>query len=218
MILQEEFEKNGYIDLITISNTPSEYEIDLEALFETGQKPKELLHIYMSETKDDLFLILDGSMNNNDLQDSSRSINSLCKSWDERIRVFTIIEAKKIYRLKYNIVQLIICSRDMSNRSIEGDLLISRKIIIKGDLSDRNHIVIDDDDAIELPFYMISEKEFEPDGEKIRHLNRLLPEDENCMKLMEKEHYQPNRNNKSNIQVKSFQEDEFKMIKEWLDK
>ena len=121
MILQEEFEKNGYKDLL-IRDIASEYEINLEDIFELNQKPEELLSIFISEQRDDLFFLLDGDL---------MEIDSLCDRWDDRIRVFTIInrKSKVIHKLIYNIVQLIVYSGDIPDKSREGNLLISRKII-----------------------------------------------------------------------------------------
>lgn len=143
MILQEEFKKSGYKDIL-VGDTASEYEIDLEDIFELNHKPEELLSIFISEQRDELFFLLDGDL---------EEIDSLCDCWDDRIRVFTIIngKSKALHKLKYNIVQLIVYSEDTPDKSREGNLLISRKIIIKGDMADKEQIVIDDDEVIELP-------------------------------------------------------------------
>lgn len=60
-------------------------------------------------------------------------INYLCDSWDDRIRVFTIINrnSKAIHKLMYNIVQLIVYSGNTPDKSREGNLLISRKSLLK---------------------------------------------------------------------------------------
>ena len=147
MILQDEFKKSGYKDLL-VGDIASAYEIELEDIFDLNQKPEELLSIFISEQRDDLFFLLNGDL---------VEIDSLCDNWDDRIRVFTIIngKTKAFQKLKYNIVQLIVCSGDTPDKSKEGNLLISRKIIIKGDMTDKNQIVIDDEEVIELPFHMI---------------------------------------------------------------
>ena len=69
--------------------------------------------------KDELFFLLDGSNN---------SINDICNSWDERIRIFTIANgrSKEVYKLKYNIVQLIVCSENEAERSSESNLWLFR--------------------------------------------------------------------------------------------
>ena len=102
MILQEEFKKSGYKDLL-VGDIASEYEVKLEDIFDLDQKPKELLSIFISNQRDELFFLLDGGM---------ADIGSLCDYWDDRIRVFTIIngKSKEIHKLKYNIVQLIVYS------------------------------------------------------------------------------------------------------------
>lgn len=210
MILQEEFKKNGYKDLL-VGDTVSEYEIDLEDIFDQNQKPEELLSIFISYQKDELFFLLDGDL---------KEINSLCDYWDDRIRVFTILngKSKAIHKLKYNIVQLIVYSGDTPDKNREGNLLISRKIIIKGDMTDKEQIVIDDDEVIELPFHMIPTDEFASDEEQMKRLSQLLPEDEDLLALMEKQQKRVNRKEKEGVLDKSFKVQDYEKIKGWLKK
>ena len=179
MVLQEEFKKNGYKDIL-VGDNALKYEIDLEDFFDQNQRPEELLGIFISVQGDELFFLLDGNL---------MEINSLCDCWDDRIRVFTIIngKSKEIHKFKYNVVQLIIYSGSTPDKSRESNLLISRKIIIKGDMTNRDQIVIDDDEAIELPFHMIPTDAFAPDKEQMKRLSQLLPKDENLLALMEKQ-------------------------------
>ena len=208
MILQEEFKKSGYKDIL-VGDIASEYEINLEDIFDLEQKPEELLCIFISEQKDDLFFLLDGDL---------MEIDSLCDRWDDRIRVFMIIngKAEAIHKLKYNIVQLIVYSGETPDKSREGNLLISRKILIKGNMTDRNQIIIDDDEVIELPFHMIPADTFTPDVEQMKRLSQLLPEDEGLLALMEKERKRVNRKEREDVLDKSFKVQDYEQIKEWL--
>ncbi len=208
MILQEEFKKNGYKNLL-IGDIASEYEINLEDVFDLEQKPEALLSIFISDQKDELFFLLDGDL---------EKIDSLCDYWDDRIRVFMIIngKSKAIHKLKYNIVQLIVYSEETPDRSREGNLLISRKIIIKGDMTDKDRIVIDDEEVIELPFHMIPADAFAPDAEQMKQLSQLLPEDEELLAIMENKRKRVNRNKKEGVLDKSFGEQDCEKIKEWL--
>lgn len=208
MILQEEFKKSGYKDIL-VGNTASEYEINPEDIFDLEQKPEELLCIFISEQRDDLFFLLNGD---------SMEIDSLCDRWDDRIRVFMIINGKseKIHKLKYNIVQLIVYSGEIPDKSREGNLLISRKILIKGDITDKNQIVIDDDEVIELPFHMIPTDAFAPDVEQMKRLSQLLPEDEGLLALMEKKLKRVNRKEREGVLDKSFEVQDYEQIREWL--
>lgn len=210
MILQEEFKKSGYKDIL-VGNIASEYEINLEDIFDLDQKPEALLSIFISDQRDELFFLLDGDL---------AEIDSLCDYWDDRIRVFMIIngKSKAIHKLKYNIVQLIVYSQGTPDKSREGNLLISRKIIIKGDMTDKDRIVIDDEEVIELPFHMIPTDAFAPDVEQMKRLSQLLPEDEGLLTLMEKKWKRVNRNKKEGVLDKSFGEKDYKKIKEWLKK
>lgn len=210
MILQEEFKKSGYKDIL-VGDTASEYEIDLEDIFELNHKPEELLSIFISEQRDELFFLLDGDL---------EEIDSLCDCWDDRIRVFTIIngKSKALHKLKYNIVQLIVYSEDTPDKSREGNLLISRKIIIKGDMADKEQIVIDDDEVIELPFHMIPVDAFAPDEEQMKQLSQLLPENEDLLELLEKKRKKVNRKEKEGVLDKSFEVQNYEKIKEWLER
>lgn len=208
MILQDEFKNNGYRDIL-VGEIASEYEINLEDIFELNQKPEELLGIFISEQRDDLFFLLDGDL---------MEINSLCDRWDDRIRVFMIMngKSKEIHKLKYNIVQLIVYSKEIQDKSREGNLLISRKILIKGDMTDRNQIVIDDDEVIELPFHMIPINAFAPDMEQTKRLSQLLPEDEGLLALMGKKQKKVNRKEREGVLDKSLKVQDYEQIKEWL--
>ena len=210
MILQEEFKKNGYKDIL-IGDIASEYEINLEDMFDLNQKPEELLNIFISEKKDELFFILDGDL---------MEIDSLCDCWDNRIRIFIIINGKLkgIHKIKYNIIQLIVYSGDTPDKSREGHLLISRKIIIKGNMTDKNQIVIDDNEVIELPFHMIPTNAFAPDEKKMRQLKLLLPEDEELLVLMERKHRKVNKKEKNGELDKSFETQDYERIREWLER
>lgn len=209
MILQDEFKSNGYLNLLDSANIIDD-EINLEDLFDIDDKPVELLGIYISQNRDELFFVLDGNI---------MDINELCDTWDDRIRVFAIINGKNtdIHRFKYNIVQLIICSDDNPDKNREGNLLVSRKIILKGNMSDRNKIILDDDEAIELPFHMIPIKDFLPDEEQIGLLRRLLPEDESVFSLLKRQHKKAKRKEHEGIIDKSFSVQDFEKIKEWLE-
>lgn len=210
LILQEEFLKNGYKTILNEKNENT-YHINLDDIFDVDNKPSELIEIYISEQQDELFFIIDGN---------KRDINELCDIWDDRIRIFTILNGKDevIQRLKYNIIQIIICSDDMPDRNRERNLCISRKIILKGKIRPDAQVYIDDDEAIELPFYMISAEVFLPDKEQINELEQLLPsKNDSILDLLKKKRKKmPRRNRESNIE-KSFDDGDFKKIKRWLE-
>lgn len=210
MILQNEFKNNGYEDIL-VGDVANQCEINLSDIFEQSQKPKELLGIFISKERDELFLLLDGN---------HQEINSLCDYWDDRIRVFTIINGKSkvISKLKYNIVQLIIYSGNAPDKSREGNLQMSRKIIIKGHMIDENQIEINDDEVIELPFHMISADEFVPDKGQVNRLRQLIPEEKNLLELMEKKRIKTIKKERNGVFDKTFKVQEYEMIKEWLEK
>lgn len=210
MILQEEFEKNGYTNILFGDNA-SKIEIDLEDIFDTNNIPRELLGIFISEQRDEMFFVLDGNF---------IIIDQLCKKWDDKIRVFTLINGKKVWmhNLKYNIVQLIIYSGNTPDKSQEGSIEITRKIIIKGDMTDRKQIVIDDEEAIELPFHMIKADAFAPNEEKISRLVELMPDTDELKTLMETKRKKNQKKEKNGEFVKSFTEKDYIQVKEWLER
>lgn len=208
MILQEEFMQNGYKKLLSGENA-NIYQINLEDFFDLNDIPSELIEIYISEKQDELFFIIDGD---------GMEINELCDTWDDRIRVFTIINGKNtiIQKLKYNIVQLIIYSDDIPDKNREGNLYISRKIILKGNMDDRNRILLDDE-SIELPFHMIPANSFSPDEEQVNALRQLLPEDASIFTLLKKKRNKAKRKEHEGILDKSFEIQNFDKIKGWLE-
>ena len=210
MILQEQFENYGYHDLL-VDGVANEYKIDLETIFDNNEKPEELINIFISEQKDELFFVLNGN---------SMDINHLCDCWDNRIRIFTLINGNSnmIQRLKYNIVQLIICSKVIteSDKSVEGNLLISRKIIVKGDITDINTIKINESEAIGLPFYMIPTETVKTDDEKLMLLKKLLPTDNDLLTLLKKKQKIDYKDKNANWN-KSFEPENYNRIKRWLE-
>lgn len=177
IILQDEFKKQGYMDLLMVEDA-LEYGIDLSELFDADKRPIELLGLFISKQKDDLFFVLNGDivLKEND----EKPMDTLCDVWDNRIRVFTIINGKSetIRKLKYNIVLLIVYSSDRPDKSQEGNLMITRKIFIRGDMAVKDQIEIADEEVIDLPFHIIPSDEFIPNLEKTRKLNQLTACDE----------------------------------------
>lgn len=209
MILQDEFISNGYVNILDDKNNNDNI-VDLEGLFDAGDIPKELLGIYISKNKDELFFVLDGE---------ALEINELCDKWDDHIRVFTIINGKDsiICTLKYNIVQLIIYSNGKPDKNREGNLFITRKIILKGDLSNRNQIVIGDDEAIELPFHMIPDNAISPSPELISALEDLLPKDIEILNILKKQRTKVKKTFCDDVYKKSLDNEEFEIIRGWFN-
>ncbi len=215
--LQDEFKISGYTDLLAgydpskSEDISAEYGFYLDDFFDSGKKPAELLGIFISAQRDDLFLLLDGD---------SMDINDLCDEWDNRIRVFSIMNgrSKAVQNLKYNIVQLIVYSGEKPKKNREGNLLMSRKIIIKGDLTNRDRIEIADDEAVELPFHMIPSDEFAPNEADIKKLNQMLPKKDDLLTIMKTPKESVNRKRGVRVQPKSYTPEDYDKIKEWLEK
>ena len=209
MILQKEFEKCGYKDILE-KDRASEYAINIEDIFDTNQIHGELLGIFISQQRDELYFILDGD---------AKEINSLCDFWDNKLRVFSIIndKVKEFQKMKYNFVQLIVYSGERPDRRIESNLMISRKIIIKGNMADKGNIIIDDNEAIELPFHMIPTDAYAPDEDKLNTLRRLLPQDDEIAAVLKKGLKKEREVSKDGLTIKSLSKNDYECIKEWLD-
>lgn len=208
MILQDEFISNGYMNILDDTNAIAK-KVDLEGLYDVEDKPQELLGIYISKNRDELFFVLDGE---------AMEINELCDKWDDHIRVFTLIngEGSIVCKLKYNIVQLIIYSNGKPDKNREGNLFITRKIILKGDLSNKDQIVIGDDEAIELPFHMISENSFSPDSAQINALEEMLPKNTEISNVLKKQVRKVRRDLIEDVLKKSWEKEEFEIIRRWF--
>lgn len=215
--LQDEFRNNGYTDLLAGYGLPEykdsypEYGFYIQDLFDAGQKPGELLSIFISAQRDDLFFLLDGD---------AMDIKALCDAWDRRIRTFVVMNGRSdsVKKLKYNIVQLIVYSGDMPDKSREGNLQMSRKIIIRGDTADKKQIILDDDEVIELPFHIIPADTFAPDEVKVRKLTGLLPENKELLSMLKQETEKKSKKKKDGVLPKTFSEQDFEKIKGWLEK
>ena len=217
MILQDAFQDNGYTDLLAVyeyskrEELAQEYGFHLEDFFDSEKEPpKELLGIFISKQRDDLFFLLEGDTD----------INKLCHDWDNRIRVFTMMNgrSKAVQKLRYNIVQLIVYCGEKPDRTIESNLLMSRKIIIRRNADNKERIEISDDEAVELPFRMIPANAFAPDQEQTQRLHQLIPEDGELLTIMKTPHERVNRRRSMKEQPKYYSALDFDKIKEWLEK
>ena len=85
-------------------------------------------------------------------------------------------------------------------------------------MTDKEQIVIDDDEVIGLPFHMIPADAFAPDEEQIKQLYQLLPKDEGLLALMGKKQKKVNRREKEGALQKSFGVQDYEKIKEWLER
>ena len=209
MILQEVFKKYGYEDILALSDN-SKCKLDVRSIVDPDQDSNELIGVYLSRKKDELFFLLDGNAMN---------INELCDKWDDLIRVFSIINGRNeaYYKIKYNIVQLIVTSDYSLKNERETDLSITRKLFLNGDMSDREHIVLDDEQLVELPFYNISSKTLKQNKVLLSQLNKLLPDDDKVSRVIRMPHEKQQNRIKDEVATKSYNEDDFNIITGWLE-
>ena len=220
MILQDAFQDNGYTDLLAgyeyskREKLAQEYGFHLEDFFDSEkEQPKELLGIFISKQRDDLFFLLK----------ADSDINQLCDDWDNQIRVFTIMNRKSraFQKFQYNIVQLIVYTGDEPDGDIQGNLLMSRKILIKGTQIDDARIVVDDTNAVDLPFHMIPAEASAQDLNWVKQqqeLRQLLPDTLDLWNTMIQKRKQVNRSSSAKKQPTHYTGTEFNDIKEWLER
>ena len=211
MILQDELNNSGFIDVFN-DDVSKKCGIKFADFFDPNQQPEGLLGIYISETMDDLYILIDGM---------DKDINSLCDKWDDQIRIFTIVNGNSatVQKLKYNVVQLVIYSGDNQDKSKETNLLISRKIFIKGIITANRQIVIDEKEAIELPFYIIKGADDAPDEERqkqLKQLEKLIPTNDKLLELLDEYRTKASKKGNNGITGKTFKKSEFDDITEWL--
>ena len=214
--LQDEFRNNQYTDLL-LEYAPDrqdalacEYGFHLRDLFDPDEERSELLGIFLSDRRDELFLLLNGDFLEPD---------ALCTKWDNRIRTFTIMNGRSeaVKKLKYNIVQLIVYSGATPDRRQEGNLQMSRKIILEGDPKDPTRVLIKEEDVIELPFHMIPLGSFFVDPELQQSLRELLPKNDALFRSMTEEKKKVSKKNNGGVLTKSLNTEEYGKIKEWLE-
>ena len=214
--LQDEFRNNQYTDLL-LEYAPDrqdalacEYGFYLRDLFGPDEERSELLGIFLSDRRDDLFLLLNGD---------ALEPDALCTKWDNRIRTFTIMNGRSeaVKKLKYNIVQLIVLSNTKPKTRQEGNLQMSRKIILEGDPKDPTRVLIKKEDVIELPFHMIPPGSFSVDPVLQQSLRELLPKNDDLFRSMTEEKKKVSKKNNGSELPKSLDTEEFKKIGEWLE-
>ena len=212
MLLQEFFTKSNYSNIIKKEDADS-YGLCVEMLYDEDEKiPKEFKCLYISKTCDELFFILDGR---------EYDLKELCERWDRKISAFMTFGSRNkelLGNLKYNAIQIILYENPNIDRSEEGSLNVTRKILLPCTFKANGMIEIKDDEAVGIPFYLIPAGDFKVNEEFISQLNDCLPEDERGefeflfleRKLVQK------RVDDNNVLKKNFIKEEYDKIKEWL--
>lgn len=209
MFLQDIFLAKGYQNIVDDKSAYAE-NFDMEYLYDDDMVPKELLGVYISKHGDEMFLLLNSA---------GQDINELCNKWDKKISTFMIFGSNKksiINKLKYNVVQIILSEDDIIDRTQEGSLNVSRKIIIPCIFDNTGRIVINDEAALELPFVLIKATEEVQRNDIFAELSKLLPKEDSDMEFLKIPRGRKNKIlGQDGVLVKSFP-DEFEQIKEWL--
>lgn len=209
MFLQEIFSKSGYKNIID-GAVDENVSLCIEYFYDEDTIPEELLGVYISSRWDELFLVLNGE---------GKNINELCEKWDRKISTFMIFgsENKKVItKLKYNVIQIVLYESEIEDRSQEGSLNISRKILLPSKIGINGQVNIDDNDALELPFVLIPPCESALKADVINELLLLVPAEGSAMEFMRNPRKRERkRKGEDGLLIKSFSE-EFEQIKEWL--
>ena len=226
LTIRQQLKKYGYK---SFNETQGETKIwgQLKELFVFNEE-LPIIDIYISKEKDELYIILDGNG-----EYVKKHSNDLDRIISGRI---TLLQWRneEIYKVKYNIVQLIlycefsslVTAKDIYNK-LGNNLSITRKIFIK--CSDANYntntLLIDKEvtkkELIKLPFYVIERnaKTNESIQQQIKNLidtlEELVPQvdDTNNQVFFERNNYINNRKQSDGKCKKNLSESQFKRLK-----
>lgn len=223
MKLKEEFIKKEYYHSIFKKEDALKEKLFIEYLYDEEDDERiELYDIFISKHCDELFIVL---------KVDAENIKDVTAWWDHRVSLFTSFGSKDrdlLRRFKYNVIQLLLCKGEKQfieeketivlpenmDRSEEGSLNITRKIILPYTEDEEGNIIIPDEEAVEIPFYMILSGDFRTDKNKTQELNKCLPSADH-LQFLYKEVKKVNKGRKK-ITDKSFGKEKFKDIEEWL--
>jgi hypothetical protein len=217
MRLEDKFKICGYQDIIN-ANDAKQRKLDINYLYDHNDeneflRPTDLLHVYISKNGDELFLVL-----NEDEQD----IQERCIKWDQKLEIFSNFasEDRKILELlKYNMIQIVLYAREISDYSDEGSLKTSRKIFIHYTKNQSGEIEISEDEALKLPFYDVKADDLKIDFTLTDKLKKCIPSegDKEVAFLLTSRQTKINKKNEDGVCKKSFSEKKFESIREWIE-
>ncbi len=222
---QDCFMKSGYIPLINEGSSVRTLNID--EFNDDNGVPDTLRQVYLSDKKDELFLILKPV--------SNAGIPLFLEEWDSRIMAFINFGSlpteknrkeghQAIAALQYNITQILLYSN--TNEDVNSDeqplmqrpasfaeeksVTISRKIFIGINSDD----TLPDDNELLLPFWFgeLEKAEISPDQEEA--LTSLLPTNVKC--LLQKREKINRRVKNANKEQKYYTDEEFEAVEGWL--
>ena len=200
MKLREQFEKYNYKSILQNDELCS---LDISYFLDENKKvPEELLDIYISSQEDEIFILLNGD---------KKDIHTMCDEWDNRVSIFVAFGSENrslLRKMKYNIIEIILCKDKQRDRSEEGSLKVTRKIILSYDIESDGTIVIPDTEAVEIPFYMIPTSDFLLNEENKKTLKKCMPKED--LKILFQE------NKKGRGINSTFEKEYYDKIEEWL--
>lgn len=210
MVLKDIFQQYGYRELLHTKNA-QEIGLYMEFLSEGETYPKELREVYISSTMDELFILLEFV---------EGDIQELCDYWDRKISGFTAFgssEKEVLDKLKYNIMQIILCQDNIEKKELESSLTISRKIFIPCSIDNEDNIEINEENMTLLPFVLIEPAAYQPDKIIEKELNEYLPTDSK-LEFLSHEIKRVNKVTKNDGSIsKSLTDEQFNEIKGWLE-
>ena len=213
MILQELFDTYKYCDLLKDENDVR-FKLSVGLFYDdNGEIPQELKHLYISKTGDELFLVLDST---------NYTIKELCKKWDQKISIFIAFgsnEGSVTKKLKYNVVQIILYKGNIEDRSEEGSLSVSRKILLPFEVSEEGDIIIADEEVVEIPFYIVPVGDFMVQPNILKDLKACIPDSiaDDLGFLNEPMKKGNRKKGDDNKIIKIFNEDQYRKIEGWLN-
>ena len=124
--------------------------------------------------------------------------------------IFGSEDREVLEQLQYNAVQLILFQSDIIDRAEELSLNISRKIFLRGKFDKTGKILLDSDEELELPFYLIQSDTSDINQNLEVELKRCLPDNNPSLMFLGQ------IRKKVNKPSKSFSKNEYELIQRWL--
>ncbi|AKN30336.1 hypothetical protein Ccar_05670 [Clostridium carboxidivorans P7] len=210
MLLKDIFRNHGYRSLLD-NKIADNLNLFIEIFQEDEAFPQELKEIYISQKNDEVFFVLD-PMN--------LDISQMSDFWNRKISSFLIFGSNDkdiLNKIKYNITQIILDYTKIEDKNLESSLTISRKIFVPCLKDKDNNYYIEEKDVFLLPFILVEPGDYHPDESMVKKLKECLPTD-STLDFLDFKIKKVKKIKTDNSIKKSLDENQFKMIRGWLEK
>ncbi len=221
---QECFTQYNYEAMISTNSVDSTRTLGIEFFLESGKVPDELREVYLSERKDELYLVLQ--------PDPKVNIEYFCEFWDSSIMAFINFgklpgyDHNSIKKLRYNITQILLHGEKKDDKAGGRPLMecpaslaeekstsVSRKIFLKCKADDE----FDEESRLLLPFWYDELEERELDLKDEEAIKGFLPKEERLSFIFKEKRKLDRREKEILSDQLNFTDEEFDAVKGWLE-